>query len=100
MTAPLPQAPAGAVPAPVRGSGKAVAALVLGIVGLALGFLGVTLICSVLAIIMASLAMQDMSAAPREVGGHGRAVAGLVLGITALAVWGAVLAAALIARSA
>ena len=59
--------------------------MVLGIVGLVLGFLVVPLLCAVLAIVLGSLALQDMSRRPLT--GRGEAVAGLVLGILSLAGW-------------
>ncbi|WP_217924999.1 DUF4190 domain-containing protein [Miltoncostaea oceani] len=60
-------------------SGKATAALVLGIVGLLL----VPIVCSTLAIIFGALAMGDTSKDP-QLQGRGQAIAGLVLGIVGL----------------
>jgi hypothetical protein len=59
--------------------------MVLGIMGLVLGFLVVPLLCAVLAVVLGSLALQDMGRRPLS--GRGEAVAGLVLGIVALAGW-------------
>lgn len=76
----------GGVPAPDAtatasgpSSGKATAALVLGIVGLLL----VPIVCSTLAIIFGALAMGDTSKDP-QLQGRGQAIAGLVLGIVGL----------------
>jgi hypothetical protein len=72
--------------------------MVLGIVGLVLGWLFVPIICLVLAIIFASLAMQEVDRAPEPLGGRGMAVTGLVLGIVGLVGWGAVIIAVLATR--
>ncbi len=61
-----------------RTSGKAVAALVLGILGLLAGF-----ILAVLAIIFGAIARGDTAKDP-TLGGRGMATAGLVLGIIGL----------------
>lgn len=60
-------------------SGKATAALVLGIIGMLI----VPVICSTLAIIFGAMAMGDTSRNP-QLGGRGQAIAGLVLGIIGL----------------
>jgi hypothetical protein len=72
--------------------------MVLGIVGIVLGWLFVPIICLVLAIIFASLAMQEVDRAPEPLGGRGMAVTGLVLGIVGLVGWGAVIIAILATR--
>lgn len=74
------QSPAGA---PAQGtSGKAIASLVLGILGLLLaGLLG--LILAIIALFLGFGARKDIEARP-GLGGNGMAVAGIVLGIIAL----------------
>jgi Domain of unknown function (DUF4190) len=84
---PPPPRPPAAAPA-ARTSGKAIAAMVLGIVGLVLGFLFVPLICCVLAIVFGSIALQEVGAPNSRLGGRGQALAGLVLGIIGLVGWG------------
>jgi len=78
-------------PLSARTSGKAVAAMVLGICGLVLGWLFLPLICCVLAIVFGSIALQDIGAQGGRLGGRGQAVAGLVLGIIGLAGWALVI---------
>lgn len=68
--------------APTPGSGKAVASLVLGIVGVLVPVL------SAPAVALALFAFDDIRASGGRIGGRGLAVAGLVLGIVALALWG------------
>jgi Domain of unknown function (DUF4190) len=69
-----------------RTSGKAIAALVLGIVGLFIfGF-----IAGVIAIILAVLARKEIDADP-SLGGRGLATAGLVLGIIGVVLWALVM---------
>jgi ribosomal protein L40E len=63
-----------------RNSGMAVAALVLGIIGLFFNILGV------LAIIFGAIAISQINREP-GLQGKGMAVAGLVLGIVSIAVW-------------
>lgn len=84
VPAPFPGVPA--VP-PARVSGRATAAMVLGIVGLASGFTGVTLLCAVAANVIGSLALADIDASGGTLGGRGKAVAGIACAISALAVW-------------
>jgi Domain of unknown function (DUF4190) len=79
--------PAAAAGPARRGARKPVAALVLGIVGLVTGITAVTLLCAVLAIVLASLAFQDESAGRDDGERHGMAVAGMVCGIVALCIW-------------
>lgn len=62
-----------------RTSGKAIASLVLGIVGLII----VPVICSTLAIIFGVMGRNETEADP-TLGGRGMATAGLVLGIVGL----------------
>lgn len=69
-----------------RTSGKAIAALVLGIVSIfAFGF-----IAGVIAIILGVLARKEIDADP-SLGGRGLATAGLVLGIIGIVLWALVL---------
>lgn len=64
---------------PPETSGKAIAALVLGIVGV----LFVPLVCSILAIVLGRQAKREIQAEPR-LGGEGMATAGTVLGVVGL----------------
>lgn len=86
-----PPPPAYAI-APVgsRTSGKATAALVLGIIGLII----FPIICSVLAIVFGSIARGEIQRDP-SLGGNGSATAGLVMGIIGIAVWVLILLVAL-----
>jgi Domain of unknown function (DUF4190) len=69
-----------------RTSGKAIAALVLGIVSIfAFGF-----IAGLIAIILGVLARKEIDADP-SLGGRGLATAGLVLGIVGVVLWALVL---------
>ena len=63
-----------------RTSGLAVAALVLGIIGLFFNLLGV------LAIIFGGISVSQTGRDP-SIGGRGMAIAGLVLGIIDIAIW-------------
>ena len=63
------------------------AALVLGILGLVTGVTAITLLCAVLAIVLASLSFQDESAGRDDRERHGMAVAGMVCAIVALCLW-------------
>ncbi|MCC6829724.1 MAG: DUF4190 domain-containing protein [Thermoleophilia bacterium] len=85
---PVP-APFSGVPvtAPPPASGRATAAMVLGIVGLASGFTGVTLLCAVAANVLGSLALQDIAASGGRLGGRGKAVAGMWCAVSALVAW-------------
>jgi hypothetical protein len=75
-----------ATTAPQRTSGKAIAALVLGIVSIFIfGF-----IAGLIAIILAVLARKEIDADP-SLGGRGLATAGLVLGIVGIVLWALVL---------
>jgi hypothetical protein len=82
-----------------RGARKPVAVLVLGIVALVTGFTAVTLLCAVLAIVLASLAFQDESAGRDDGERHGMAVAGMVCGIIALCIWIPVVVAVAVAEA-
>lgn len=66
-------------PGAQRSSGKATAALILGIVGLIV----LPIVCSTLAIIFGALAMGDTSKDP-ALTGRGRAIAGIILGVVGL----------------
>ncbi len=61
--------------------GEAVAALVLGIAGLALGCFGIPILCSILAIVFGIKARNMIDAGGGLLGGRGMATAGLVMGI-------------------
>src|SRR5262245_46344800 len=76
-----------AAPPRSRTARKPVAVMVLGIVALVTGFTAVTLLCAVVAIVLASLAFQDESAGRDDGERHGMAVAGMVCGIVALCLW-------------
>ncbi len=71
----------GGFPAAPRRSGKAIAALVLGISGLLLCFIAVP---AILAVIFGVLAMKEIKRSSGTVSGRGMAIAGLVLGIVGL----------------
>ena len=75
------------------------AVLVLGIVALVTGFTAITLLCAVLAIVVASLAFQDESAGRDDGERHGMAVAGMVCGIVALCIWIPVVVAVAVAEA-
>jgi hypothetical protein len=66
--------------APAAKSGKATAAMVLGIIGL-FACLGILIVPSVLAIVFGALALKEISRAHGQLGGRGKAIAGLVMGI-------------------
>ena len=74
--------PVATAPTTTRTSGKAIASLVLGIIGLFL--FGV--IAGVLAIVFGALARKEIDRDP-TLGGHGMATAGLVLGIIGVVLW-------------
>ncbi len=69
------------VPVTRKTSGMAVAALVLGIIGLFAG------LPAILAIIFGGIGINQTSK-DQTLGGHGLAIAGLVLGIIGFAFWG------------
>ena len=75
--------PLAAPPRPAETSGKAIAALVLGIVGV---LIVPFVFCSILAIVLARQARREIRADPR-LGGDGMATAGTVLGIVGLCVF-------------
>lgn len=85
--------------APARGARKPVAALVLGIVALATGFTAVTLLCGVVAIILASLAFQENADGRGDPARRSLAVAGMVCGIVAFVIWIPVVIAVAIAEA-
>jgi Domain of unknown function (DUF4190) len=65
-------------------SGKATAALVLGIVGLVF----CPLVCSVLALVFGYQARKEIDGSGGRIGGRGSAIAGIVLGWVGLVIWG------------
>jgi hypothetical protein len=77
---PPPPRPYRAAPAVPQTSGMAVAALVMGIVGLVL----LPLIGSILALIFGYAARRDIRSRPNELTGEGLAVAGIVMGWIAI----------------
>jgi Domain of unknown function (DUF4190) len=79
---PAPQGEPAAAALPAGTSGKAIAALVLGLVGLVVAPAGA------LAVAFALLARDDIRLSGGGLGGNGLAIAGLVLGILDLAGWG------------
>jgi hypothetical protein len=85
-----PPPPAYAIAPGNRTSGKATAALVLGIIGLII----FPIICSVLAIVFGSIAKGEIQRDP-SLGGSGSATAGLVMGIIGIAIWVLILLVAL-----
>jgi hypothetical protein len=100
---PLPAAPTGPdpawPPAPVvtapvapagRTSGKAVAAMVLGICGI----LVVPVVCGILGVVFGWLALKDTGRDP-TLGGRGMAIAGLACGAAGLVLWTALIVAAI-----
>lgn len=76
-------APSSVAGAPPARSGRAIAALVLGIVGVVLCFL---VIPSILAIVFGALARKDVRRSAGRLTGNGMAVAGIVLGVIGLIV--------------
>ena len=70
-----------------RSSGKATAALVMGILGL----LFCPLVCSVLALVFGYQSRREMDASGGRLGGRGNATAGIVLGWIGLAIMVALL---------
>jgi hypothetical protein len=75
---------------PQQSSGKAIAALVLGIIGIFL----LPIVCSVLAIVFGAMARGEIQRDP-TISGGGMATAGLVTGIIGVVAWGLILLAAL-----
>jgi hypothetical protein len=71
-------------PPPTQSSGKANAALVLGIVGMFV----CPIICSILAIVFAKQAYTEIDYSGGRIDGRGNAQAGLILGWVGLALWG------------
>jgi hypothetical protein len=78
-----PVAPAVQAPA----SGRATAAMVLGIIGLAGGFLAVPLLCAVIANVLGAQALEDIEHSDGRLRGHGHAVAGIACATAALVLW-------------
>lgn len=82
MSTPAPPPPVAPSPAPAQeSSSKAVAALVLGIVGI----VAVPIICPILAIVFGTQARGEIDRSGGALGGRGLAVAGIVLGWVGLA---------------
>jgi hypothetical protein len=82
--------------APSRQSGRATAALVLGIVGLFSLFCGILGICSILALIFGILSRNEINASGGSVRGGGMSMAGIILGVIGILAtigWIAVVAA-------
>jgi hypothetical protein len=73
-------------PARSGSSGKAIAALVLGIVGV-VPFCPLLAICSLLALIFGILARKEITASGGMISGGGMALAGIILGAVGLALW-------------
>ena len=69
-------------------SGKATAALVLGILGLVF----CPLVCSVLALVFGYQSRREIDASGGRIGGRGSATAGIVLGWVGLVIWGLLVA--------
>lgn len=69
-------------------SGKATAALVLGIVGLVL----CPLVCSVLALVFGYQGRKEIDVSGGRISGRGLAIAGIVLGWVGLVIWGLLVA--------
>ena len=72
-------------PGQQRTSGKAIAALVLGIVSLCIPYVG--LVTGIIAIVLGILGMKEVDREPHAVKGKGMAIAGLVLGAVALVLY-------------
>lgn len=91
----LPPPPLGASPhtMPAPASGRAITALVLGIIGLVGGFAVVTLLCAVAANVLGSIALHEIEESDGRIGGRGQAIAGMACASAALVVWIAVIAA-------
>lgn len=86
--------------APPRGRGRRpVLVLVLGIVSIAAGFLVVTLLCAVAAIVLASIEFQEEDAGRGAPERRGLAVGGMVCAICALCIWIPVVVAVAISES-
>jgi hypothetical protein len=70
---------------PQRTSGKAIAALVLGIVSMCVPYVGI--VTGVIAIVFGVLGMKEVDRDPQTVKGKGMAITGLVLGAVALVLY-------------
>lgn len=81
---------------PPKTNGKAIAALVLGILSLVIPYVG--LILGIIAIVFASKAMREVSRTNE--GGRGMAIAGLVCGIIGTALYAIVILIVVIAAAA
>jgi hypothetical protein len=84
--------PMGGMP---RGSGRATASLVLGIISI---LLGVTVIIPVLAIVFGVLARKEINRSQGAVTGSGKATAGLITGIVGLLLGGLIITVAIVNR--
>ncbi|MHB1262434.1 MAG: DUF4190 domain-containing protein [Thermoplasmatota archaeon] len=79
------QPPMGMAPGMQKTSGKAIAALVLGIVSMCIPYVGI--VTGIIAIILGVLGMKEVDRNPQAVKGKGMAIAGVVLGAIALALY-------------
>lgn len=95
----MPEATAAHAAPPAATSGRATASMVLGIIGLAGGFLAVPLAGAVVANVLASLALQHIDASGGRLGGRGQARAGIACATTALVLWTSVFVAVGIAEA-
>lgn len=80
-------------PAPPKTNGKAIAALVIGIIGLFIPYIG--FILGIIAIVFASMAFKEMKKTHEQ--GRGLAIGGLVCGIIATAIYAIIILIVIIA---
>lgn len=90
----LPPPPLGPVShvGPPPASGRAITAMVLGIIGLVSGFAVVTLLCAVAANVLGSIALHEIDESGGRLGGRSQAIAGIACASAALVVWIALIA--------
>lgn len=87
--------PAYGAPAPRQTSGKAIASLVTGLVGLITLCCGFFVISSIVGVVLGVLARRDIRASNGTLGGGGMALTGIIsgaVGIVAVVVWLALVA--------